>query len=144
MTSALATGDWRLATDDSKVQKHVNILGLLFIVWGGLFLLAGAIVLALMLGAVALFQYADGGEVSGLAAGLTAAMFGTFAIIAVAWGGIHASAGTALRRQQPWGRTVALVFGVLDLALLPFGTALGIYTLWVLLNDEVRARFVQG
>ena len=121
------------------MQKHVDILGLLFIVWGGLFLLAGAIGLALMLGAVALLQYAGAGDVSRLAAGLTAAMFGTLAIIAVAWGGVHASAGTALRRRQPWGRTVALVFGVLDLALLPFGTALGIYALWVLLNDEARA-----
>lgn len=126
------------------MQKHLDILGLLFIVWGGLFLLAGAIVLALMLGAVALLQYAEAGEVSGLAAGLTAAMFGTLAIIALAWGGIHASAGAALRRHHPWGRAVALVFGVLDLALLPFGTALGIYALWVLLNDEARAQFRPG
>ena len=123
------------------MDKHVDILGLLYVVWGGLFLLAGAIGLALMLGAVALLQYAAAGEVSGLAAGLTAAMFGTLAVIALAWGGIHASAGMALRQHRSWGRTVALVFGVVDLALLPFGTALGIYALWVLLNDEARAQF---
>jgi hypothetical protein len=123
------------------MDKHVDILGLLYVVWGSLFLLAGAIVLALMLGAVALLQYAAAGEVSGLAAGLTAAMFGTLAVIAVAWGGIHASAGLALRRHESWSRTVALMFAVLDLALLPFGTALGIYALWVLLNDEARAQF---
>ena len=123
------------------MQKHVDVLGLLYVVWGGLFLLAGAIGLALMLGAVALLQYGTAGEVSGLAAGLTAAMFGTLAVIALAWGGIHASAGLALRRHRSWSRTVALVFGVVDLALLPFGTALGIYALWVLLNDDARAQF---
>jgi hypothetical protein len=123
------------------MDKHVDILGLLYVVWGSLFLLAGAIVLALMLGAVALLQYAAAGEVSGLAAGLTAAMFGTLAVIAVAWGSIHTSAGLALRRHRSWSRTVALMFAVLNLALLPFGTALGIYALWVLLNDEARAQF---
>lgn len=122
----------------------MNILGLLYLVWGGLFLLAGAIVLALMLGALALVQDSGSGEVSGVAAGLTAAMFGTLAIVALAWGGSHTSAGVALRRHQPWSRTVALGFGVLDLALLPFGTALGIYTLWVLLNDDARALFRQS
>jgi hypothetical protein len=46
-----------------------------------------------------------------------------------------------VRRHRPWGRAVAVVFGVLDLALLPLGTALGLYALWVLLHDEVRSRF---
>ena len=126
------------------MSKHVDVLGLLYLVWGSLFLLAGAIVAALMLGAMALVQDAGSREVSGVAAGLTAAMFGTLAIVALAWGGCHASAGTALRRHQPWSRTVALGVGVLDLALVPFGTALGIYALWVLLNDDARALFRQG
>ena len=114
----------------------------MFVVWGGLFLLSGAVVLALTFGAIALVRGAAVGETGmELAAGLTAAMFGTLAVIAVVWGGIHASAGIALRARRAWSRPVALVFGVLDLALLPFGTALGIYTLWVLLNDEARAQF---
>lgn len=119
----------------------MDILGLLYLVWGGLFLLAGAIVLALTLGAIALMRYAAAGEVNEFAAGLTAATFGTLAVMTLAWGAVHASTGAALRRHRPWSRTLALLFGVLDLALLPFGTALGIYTLWVLLNDEARAQF---
>jgi hypothetical protein len=123
------------------MQKHIDILGLLYVVWGGLFLLAGAIILALMLGAIALVPYAARGDVSGFAAGLTAAMFGTLAVITLGWGGIHVAAGKALRDHQPWSRVVALLFGLLDVALLPFGTALGIYALWVLLNDDARAMF---
>jgi len=34
-----------------------------------------------------------------------------------------------------WGRPVVLVLGVLDLLDIPFGTALGIYTLWALLHE---------
>jgi hypothetical protein len=72
------------------MPRHVNVLGLLYLVWGGLFLLAGTIVLTLTFGAVALIQYAAGEAGTELAAGLTAATFGTLAAIALAWGGIHA------------------------------------------------------
>lgn len=123
------------------MPRHVNVLGLLYLVWGGLFLLSGTVVLTLTFGAVALIQYSAGEAGTELAAGLTAATFGTLAAIALAWGGIHATTGVALRRHRPWSRPVAMVFGVLDLALLPFGTALGIYALWVLLHEDARAEF---
>jgi hypothetical protein len=44
--------------------------------------------------------------------------------------------GYALLTRQPWGRVLAIVFGVLALIHLPLGTALGIYTLWVLAPRE--------
>ena len=40
--------------------------------------------------------------------------------------------GYALLTRQPWGRILAIVFGILALIHFPLGTALGIYTLWVL------------
>ncbi|MGD0647458.1 MAG: zinc ribbon domain-containing protein [Acidobacteriaceae bacterium] len=40
--------------------------------------------------------------------------------------------GYALLTRQPWGRIFAIIFGILALIHLPLGTALGIYTLWVL------------
>jgi hypothetical protein len=43
-------------------------------------------------------------------------------------------AGWGLLNRQPWARTLAIVWGVISLFFhIPFGTALGIYTLWVLL-----------
>ena len=41
-------------------------------------------------------------------------------------------AGYGLLQRKPWGRVVAIVAAVLALIKFPFGTALGIYTLWVL------------
>ena len=38
----------------------------------------------------------------------------------------------ALLTRQPWGRIFAIIFGILALIHFPLGTALGIYTLWVL------------
>jgi hypothetical protein len=40
--------------------------------------------------------------------------------------------GFALLTRKPWGRVLAIVVAILTLIKIPFGTALGIYTLWVL------------
>ena len=40
--------------------------------------------------------------------------------------------GFSLLRRKPWGRTLAIILGILVLIRIPLGTALGIYTLWVL------------
>jgi hypothetical protein len=40
--------------------------------------------------------------------------------------------GFSLMTRKPWGRTLAIVVAILQLIKIPFGTALGIYTLWVL------------
>ncbi|HEY2039072.1 MAG TPA: hypothetical protein VGG95_05370 [Edaphobacter sp.] len=41
-------------------------------------------------------------------------------------------AGFSLLNRKSWGRVLAIVLAVLALLKFPFGTALGIYTLWVL------------
>ena len=50
-------------------------------------------------------------------------------------------AGWGLLERQPWGRTLAIVLGAFSLIDLPFGTALGIYTLWVLLPAESAVEY---
>ena len=47
-------------------------------------------------------------------------------------GGCILLTGYALLTRQPWGRVLAIIFGVIALIHFPLGTALGIYTLWVL------------
>ena len=124
------------------MEKHVNLLGILYLVWGGLAVLLAVSVLLLAGGALALLVDE---EAAGVAAGFTAAVFSSVGVLLLAGGGLAAWAGSRLRRLRPSARLVVLGLGVLNLFLLPFGTALGIYSLWVLLNDGVRARFeVQG
>jgi hypothetical protein len=117
---------------------HVDLVGLLFIIWGGLTMLVGVSTLALGIGAVALMA---SGERGGVAAGLTAAAFTTLAVIAILWGLAHVTIGVPLRRRRHWSRLVALMLGSVDLLLLPYGTALGCYVLWVLLNEQAKAAF---
>jgi hypothetical protein len=52
--------------------------------------------------------------------------------------------GWGLLTWQPWARILAIVFGCLALIHIPFGTALGIYTLWVLLPAESEREYRQA
>lgn len=116
---------------------------MLFIVWGLLTALVGVSTLALGVGAVALVASAGrGGGGSQVAAGITAVAFTTLAIIAIVWGAAHVIVGVPLRQRKSWARVIALMLGSVDLLLLPYGTALGVYTLWALLNEKGKALFV--
>jgi hypothetical protein len=52
-------------------------------------------------------------------------------------------AGWGLLQRESWARTLTLVVGFVALLNVPLGTALGVYTLWVLLptqsDDEYQA-----
>jgi hypothetical protein len=123
------------------VKSHVDFLGTLFVVWGLLTVVIGVSTLALGVGAVALITSSShgGGQV---AAGITAAAFAALAFIAIFWGAVHIVVGIPLRRQTPWSRMIALMLGSVDLLLLPYGTALGAYTLYVLLHEESKRLFM--
>ena len=110
-------------------------------VWGATGLLLGVSTLLLALGAIAIGWSSPGEE---LAAGATAVAFAVFAFALLAGGGVNAWAGTAIQRRAPVGRLATLWLAVLNLFVLPFGTALAIYAFWVLLHNESRAQFLGG
>ena len=122
-------------------KTQVDFLGVLFVVWGLLTTLVGVSTLALGIGAVAVIASSARGNGGDVAAGLTAAAFTALAIIAIAWGAAHIVVGVPLRRHRPWSRLVALMLGAVDLLLLPYGTALGIYAIWILLNEDAKKLF---
>ena len=122
------------------MKTHLDLAGVLFIIWGALTTLVGLSTLALGVGAVALIASATGGG-SQIAAGLTAAAFTTLAVLALLWGVAHIAVGIALRRGKAPARLLAIMLGSMDLLLLPYGTALGVYALWVLLSQEGKEAF---
>ncbi len=123
------------------MKSHVDFVGVLFIAWGLLTVLVGVSTLALGVGAVALITSASRGGGGQVAAGIMAAAFTTLAFIAILWGTVHVIVGVPLRRCTPWSRLIALMLGSVDLLLLPYGTALGVYAIWVLLNEDGKKLF---
>jgi hypothetical protein len=122
------------------VERHVTVLGLLTSAWGALAMLIGVSLLLLAAGALAILLGPDG-EAVGFAAGLTAGTFAAAGVFALLWGGAHVWAAVLLRRRQPLGRILTLALAMVNLAVLPFGTALGGYALWVLLTHDGRRLF---
>lgn len=76
-----------------------------------------------------------------LAASLTAAVFASIGIFALMWGGAHVWAAVLLKRRLASGRVLSLALALVNLLVLPFGTAFGAYALWVLLRDDGRRLF---
>jgi len=124
------------------VKRHVDFLALLFLGWGAIFAFVGVAGLVLAAGALAIARTGGPIEVgSDLAAGVTAFTLGGLALLALLWAALHLWIGTWLRRYLPAGRLVALGLSVINLVLLPFGTALGAYACWVLLSEDGRRIF---
>ena len=124
------------------MSTHVDLVGILFVLWGLLTTLVGLSTLALGVGAFALLSSGASAGSGQFAAGIVATAFITLALIAIVWGASHIVVGVPLRRHRPWSRVLALTLGSVDLVLLPYGTALGCYTLWALLNEEGKKLFV--
>jgi hypothetical protein len=123
------------------MSPHVKLLGLLQLAWGAMGLLLGASLLLLAVGAAAIARTPDADPIT---AGFTALLFVVFATALALGGWANVWAGRAVRHHRSPGRTGALLLAVPNLFVLPFGTALGIYTFWVLLHNDARALFVAG
>jgi len=122
------------------VERHVNLLGILATLWGALAMLVGVSMLLLAAGALAELLAPAANRVD-FAASLTAAMFVLIGVFALVWGGAHVWAAVLMKRRRPFGRVLSLALAVVNLLVLPFGTAFGAYALWVLLRDEGRRLF---
>ena len=132
------------ANPTARVNSHVRVLGILWLVTGifrvvglGWLWLVGRVFLPSILTNF-VPGFAAHGPLEKLVLGGIALASGIIVLQAVlafvaAWG---------LLERQSWGRMVGIIAAVLSLLQIPFGTALGIYTLWVLLpaSSEVEYR----
>jgi len=127
------------------MTRHIDLLAVFYQMWGALALVAGAAVLVLAAGALAIVTSAERAALGpDVAASVTVVFFFLFAVGALAWGGIHLWTGFSLRAHKAWARLVGLALALLNLFFLPVGTALAVYTFWVLLSNETRRLFEPG
>jgi hypothetical protein len=115
---------------------HVDLLGYLHLVWGAFSLLTGVSLAVLALGTDAAAVELGSAGTPEQAAVL---LFLAGAVALLGFGGSMVMVGRRLRQRR--GRIAALVLAVPNLVIVPFGTALAIYTIWVLQNDDARRVF---
>lgn len=115
------------------MEKHVRILGWLYIGRAILYLFVAALIFVVASGASVLVGLAEG-DFAAVAIGpivaLAVAAFMTLLAIPGLIGGM------GLLNYRPWARTVIIVIAFFNLLDIPLGTGLAIYSLWVLLKHD--------
>jgi hypothetical protein len=123
-------------TPPGRLDHHLHILGTLWVIAGALFVIPGFVLM--MISGVVRVAVPATETIGRFVAPLVLSIIGS-SLFLVAAGGILV--GWGLLKHQPWARVAAIVLGIVSLLHPPFGTALGIYTLWVLLSDQRGAEY---
>ena len=125
------------------MRDHVKILGILHIVFGSLGIVGAVIVLLIFGGIAGIIGVSadtnDSDRATGMAVmgGIGLLVFIIILVLSIP----SLVAGIGLLKYKPWARMLTIVLSALDLLHVPVGTALGIYGLWVLLNQQTEALF---
>ncbi|TAN21517.1 MAG: hypothetical protein EPN33_12965 [Acidobacteria bacterium] len=124
------------------MTKHRNILGVLWIVLGVIGL-PGGLVLIGFSSFNNTWDWGWGGPWSSGMPHFLGPLMGGLGTALLIYSVLTIIAGAGLLMAQSWARMLAIVLGIIRLINIPFGTALGIYTLWVLLPDESNIEYGQ-
>ena len=118
-----------LPASRTRLERHLRPIGILWIVVGALWLIPSAVLMFISHAPRLMTMMGDEMFTHAFMPPMLFSLGSVFLLIAA--GGILV--GWGLMNHERWARTTAIVLAVLALFHPPFFTALGIYTLWVLL-----------
>lgn len=116
------------------MKNHITVLAALRIGWSAIGIITAIIVFVAVVG---------GGLISGdqTAIAITSLVGSIIATVVLVLSLPGLIAGIGLLRLRPWSRLLTLILAVFDLMAIPVGTIFGLYTIWVLVQDETVALF---
>jgi hypothetical protein len=119
------------------MDKHLTVVAALHIGYGIMSALLGLILWIGLVGAGLLSTDPDAMRVFSFV-GTLAGLFLLLISVPEIVGGI------GLLKRRSWARILLLILAVLELMRIPLGTALGVYTIWVLVQDESKQILERG
>jgi hypothetical protein len=126
----------------SRVQEHVRLVGILWLALSAFNVLAGLVLLIIATELIPHLQQSGAGP--DFPANFLTTLLGVIGVAVLAKAAAGFFAGYGLLHRETWARTLTLVLSFLALFNLPFGTALGIYSLWVLFPAESEREYEQS
>jgi len=121
----------------SRMEKHITIVAVISLVFGTIGVLIGIVAFVAITGGGLISQDPTAMNITGI---VGTGVFGFFLLM---WGP-EVIAGIGLLKRRNWARILAMILAVPDLMIVPIGTAIGIYVLWVMLSDETYRLFAQA
>ena len=119
------------------MKQHIKILGVLNIVWGAMEALAGLVVLLVFAGTFGIVRATIHHEPdAAIALPIIGVIGGAISFFLLLLSVSSIVGGIGLLKFKPWSRILTIVVSAFHLLNIPFGTALGIYGLWVLCSQE--------
>jgi ABC-type spermidine/putrescine transport system permease subunit II len=134
------TGVLAASAARKRVAEHIHLLAILWFVLG-VFFVVPAVIMGVLASVVVVPLVSQ--STDKMAIVLAPVVFVTLCVVFLVSAALHFTAGWGLLKMRPWGRTFALVIAFLALVSPPFDTALGIYTLFVLLPDAAGDEYRQ-
>ena len=122
-----------------RVQGHVHLLGIMWLAMSA-FNAVGGVVLYIL--ANTLFAHLhEMGAPPDAPVGFLRPLLSVIGILILAKAAVGFIAGWGLLQREPWARVVVLVLAFISLFHIPFGTAIGVYTMWVLLPSQSQQEY---
>lgn len=118
----------------NQMERHVRILGTLYIIFGVLLLITALIIYS----TVKMGGILSGDETAIFVTELVSTILGAFFLLLSIPGIIG---GIGLLKFKNWAKILVIIIGILNLLNIPLGTILGVYTIWVLMNNQTEQLF---
>ena len=122
----------------ARVQSHIHLLGILWLAISAFNTIGGVVLYVLANTLFAHMNEFGAPEAHTAFLRPLLSVIGIFVLAKAAFGFI---AGWGLMQRESWARVIALVLGFISLFNIPFGTAVGVYTLWVLLPVQSQEEY---
>ncbi|MFY9153442.1 MAG: hypothetical protein WAO52_15605 [Prolixibacteraceae bacterium] len=116
------------------MEKHLNIVAALQIGLSIFNLLIAFLIFTILKLVIGFVDDANGEFVLSIVANVIAIVFIVLSVPGIL-------AGMGLYKRQEWARILSLILSVIEIFSFPFGTAIGIYSIWVLIQPETVNAF---
>lgn len=125
---------------DADMEKHITVVGALRIGFAVIGLMIASLILLFTIGPGLIASMVEGDDE---ALAILTAIGVPIAFFFVLLSAADIIGGIGILKRKNWARYLVMIHSVLDLFNVPIGTALGIYCIWVLMQDETARLFKQ-
>jgi len=125
----------------NRVEQNIRVLGILWLVVAGIDALGG--IFMWLIGSTLFASMSQMSPPSGLPIGFMQVFFAAIGFLILVKAAADFAVGWGLLKRQSWARLATIIFSFFTLLNFPLGTALGVFSLWVLLPAQSEREYAQ-